>query len=73
MLQNSTELTIEDFTNPGDVHMEGARSLAVRFWGNGESSPPPAPHASSATTESTRKVGASLALSGCCDLILLAS
>lgn len=55
------------FPSPGGQSMDGAGSLAGRFWGNGESSSPPAPHASSAATEST-----SLALHGCCDSFPLA-
>lgn len=44
-----------DFTNPGGPSMGGAGSLGGRFWCNGESSSPTAPHDSSATTESTRR------------------
>lgn len=47
----------EDFTDPEGPSMDAAGSLGGRFCGNGKSSSPPAPHASSATTESTRRGG----------------
>lgn len=59
-LSSAAELSpaAADFTDQGGPSVDGAEGLSWwRFWGKGESSFPPTPHAFSATTDSIRRGG----------------